>query len=47
MTPFTEHYLRSNAGGGLCLCAFTVGKQWCDTRTGTDACFPSDNGTDY
>ena len=24
-TPFTEHYLRSNAGGGLCLYAFTVG----------------------
>ena len=34
-------------GGGLCLCAFTVGKQWCNTRTGTDACLPSDNGTDY
>ena len=40
-------YLRSNAGGGLCLCAFTVGKQWCNTRTGADACLPSDNGTDY
>ena len=22
-------------------------QQWCDTRTGTNACFPSDNGTDY
>ena len=43
--PFTEQYIRSNAGGGLCLCAFTVGKQWCDTRTGTDACLPSDNVT--
>ena len=32
--------MRCNAGGGLCLCAFTVGKQWCDARTDTDACLP-------
>ena len=39
--------VRCNAGGGLCLCAFTVGKQCCDARTDTDACLPSDNGMGY
>ena len=27
--------------------ALTVGEQWCDARTHTDVCLPSDNGTGY